>query len=475
MTSEYDAVIVGSGPNGLGAAIRLAQEGWKVLVVEAHDVPGGGSRTSELTLPGFKHDVCSAIHPMAAASPFFKTLGLEEFGLEWIHPGVPLAHPFDDGSVACLYRSVAETADQFDPESARNYRRVYGALADRFENLLDDLLAPLKFPDHPLDVLRFGLRVLPSALSSARSWFSDEKARGLLAGNAAHSVMPLDRILATNAMGMMLMLAGHAKGWPVAKGGSQSIADALVARLKSLGGEVRTGWKVETMDELPKARAYLFDTSPSAMSRIAGERLPENYRRKLDKFRHGPGVFKIDYALADPVPWTAEPCRRSGTVHLGGTLDEIAASERDTWEGKHSEQPFVLTAQQSLFDPARAPEGRHTFWAYCHVPAGSTADMTGAIENQIERFAPGFRDCVLERHTMNCVDFERYNPNLVGGDIVGGVADWRQLMARPVLRLKPHATPTEGIFICSASTPPGGGVHGMGGYWAAEAALAASR
>ncbi len=472
MKPEYDAVVIGSGPNGLAAGIRLAQDGWSVLVVEGHEETGGGTRTAELTLPGFKHDVCSAIHPMGIASPFLKTLPLNEFGLEWIHPEIPLAHPLDHGSSVFLHRAVDETADQFSPESARMYRRVFAPLVGRFENILGDLLAPPKVPSHTLDTMRFGLRVLASAESSARRWFGDEKARALMAGNAAHSILPLDRPLTTNAIGIMLSLAAHAVGWPMAKGGSQSISDALVGYLKSLGGEVQTGWEVKTIEELPKAGAYIFDTAPSALVKIAGDRLPARYAENLVRFRHGPGVFKIDYALSDPVGWSSRSCSLAGTVHLGGTLDEIAASERDAWEGRHSEHPFVLTAQQSLFDSSRAPEGKHTFWAYCHVPSGSRVDMTNAIEQQIERFAPGFRDSVLARHTLNCADLERYNPNLIGGDIVGGVTDWRQLLTRPVVRLKPHTTPSDKIFICSASTPPGAGVHGMGGFWAAREALA---
>lgn len=474
MKSEYDAVVIGSGPNGLAAAVRLAQEGWSVLVIEGHGETGGGTRTAELTLPGFKHDVCSAIHPMGMASPFLRTLPLEKFGLEWIHPEIPMAHPLDDGSVALLHRSVDETADQFSPESARMYRRLFAPLVERFENILGDLLAPPQIPSHPLDAMRFGLWVLGSAESSARRWFDDEKARALMAGNAAHSILPLDRPLTTNAIGMMLSLAGHAVGWPMAKGGSRSISDALVGYLQSLGGKVQTGWEVKTIDELPKARAYIFDTAPSALARIAGDRLPSRYAEKLVRFRHGPGIFKIDYALSNPVGWSSQPCLQAGTVHMGGTLEEIAASERDAWKGTHSARPFVLAAQQSLFDSSRAPEGKHTFWAYCHVPAGSQVDMTNAIESQIERFAPGFSDSVLARHTMNCADYERYNPNLIGGDIAGGVTDWRQLLTRPVARLKPHTTPADDIFLCSASTPPGGGVHGMGGYWAAREALAST-
>jgi len=468
---EYDAVVIGSGPNGLAGAIRLAQEGWSVLVIEGHGQPGGGARTAELTRPGFHHDVCSAVYPMALASPFFQSLPLEEHGLEWIHPEAPLAHPFDDGTAAAMYRSVAETAAQFRRESADGYHRLFDPLLEDFDDLIGDLLAPPKLPRHPVAVGRFGFRVIPSALEFSRAWFSDERARALVAGNAAHSVVPLDRVFATNAIGLMLMMAGHAYGWPVAKGGSGRVVDALVSYLESLGGQVACDWRVESIEELPRARAYLFDTSPSALSSIAATRLPDRFRSRLERFRHGPGIFKIDYALDEPAPWTAEVCRRAGTVHVGGLLDEIAESERAAWEGRLHERPFVLTAQQSLFDDTRAPHGQHTFWAYCHVPAGSTVDRTEAIENQIERFAPGFRECVLARHTMNCSDLESYNPNLIGGDIVGGVTDWRQLFTRPVARLKPHTTPAKDIYICSASTPPGAGVHGVGGYWAAQAAL----
>ena len=471
MDREYDAVVIGAGPNGLSAATHLSRAGWKVLVVEAHAEIGGGTRTAEVTLPGFHHDICSAIHPMGIASSFFRSLPLEDFGLEWIHPEIPLAHPFDNGDAAIMLRSVEETANQFDLSSARVYRRIMGPMVESLSDVMGDLFAPPRFPSHPFKAGRFGILALPAALDAARLWFSDEKARALLAGNAAHAVMPLDRPLATNAIGLMLILVGHAYGWPVAKGGSQSITNALAGYIQSLGGEIKTKWKVESIDELPTAKAYLFDTSPSAMSRIARDRLPERYRRRLARFRHGPGVFKIDYALSDAVPWKAEACRKAGTVHVGGPLDEIVLSEREMWNGRHPEKPFVLTAQQSLCDTTRAPEGKHTFWAYCHVPAGSTADMTEAIENQIKRFAPGFQDCILERHVMNCADYERYNPNLIGGDIVGGVADWRQLITRPVASLKPHATPTSGIYLCSSSTPPGGGVHGLCGYWAAEMAL----
>ncbi len=470
MGRVLDAVVVGSGPNGLAAAALLAKRGCSVLVVEGAERPGGGARTSELTLPGFRHDVCSAVHPMGAASPTFRELGLENLGLRWIHPPKPLAHPLDDGRAAVLARSVEETASAFDAASERAYRRLFGPLAARFDELLEFLLAPPQLPRRPLLALSFGLRALPSSLAAARSWFSDEGARALLAGNAAHSVLPLDAPLSTNAIGLVLMLAGHAKGWPVAEGGSERIVDALISSLRSHGGEVECGRWVRRLEDLPPARTYLFDTSPGALARIAGGQLPAAFSRRLSRYRHGPGVFKIDYALSGPVPWTATACRDAGTVHVGGGLDEIARAEREVAQGRHPRRPFVLCAQPSLFDPSRAPAGAHTFWAYCHVPAGSRRDMTEAVESQIERFAPGFRDLVLGRHRIDCADYERYNPNLVGGDIVGGSADWRQLLTRPTTCRRPHTTPNPSIFLCSSSTPPGGGVHGMCGYWAAAEA-----
>lgn len=470
--ADYDAVVIGSGPNGLAAAVRIAMDGRRVLVVEAREQPGGGARTAEFTLPGFRHDVCSAVHPMGLASPFFRTLDLGQYGLEWVHPEIPLAHPFDDGNGAAMFRSVDRTASQFSKSSAAAYRRVFTPLVENCAELLGDLLAPPGLPSHPWRTMQFGMRALPSSQMAARLWFGDERARALLAGNAAHSVLPLDRFLATNAIGLMLMTVGHVHGWPVAKGGSASIVRALVSLLKEKGGEIETGRRVATIEDLPRAKSYLFDTTPSALAEIAGDRLPERYRKRLRRFRHGPGIFKIDYALSESVPWKNPDCRRAGTVHIGGSIEQIAAAERAPWQGRHSDKPFVLTSQPTMCDPSRAPEGKHVFWAYCHVPAGSTVDMTEAIERQIERFAPGFRDCILARHTMNCIDYERYNPNLIGGDIVGGVSDWRQLLTRPVVRWKPHTTPNPEIFLCSSSTPPGGGVHGMCGYWAAEAVVA---
>ena len=473
MGKEYDAVVIGAGPNGLAAAARLAQEGQSVLIIEGHDQPGGGTRTAQLTLPGYHHDVCSAIHPMGLASPFLSSLPLKKYGLEWIHPELPLAHALDDGDAVFLHRSIEETAAQFDPETQEAYRKLFLPFFGEAHNLIRDLLAAPQPPKNPLLVGRFGLKIFPASLDAARAWFPDEKARALLAGNAAHSILPLDRIVATNAIGLMLMLVGHAYGWPVAKGGSQRITDALIGYLESLGAKLETGRTVTDIEALPTADAYIFDTSPSALADIAGDRLPVSYAERLRRYRQGAGIFKIDYAMSEPVPWTNADCRRAGTVHIGGTIDEVAQSEREMWQGIHSERPFVLTAQQSLCDPTRAPEGKHTFWAYCHVPKRSAVDMTEAIEGQIERFAPGFKDCVLERHIMNCADYQAYNPNLIGGDILGGVSDWRQIVTRPVARLRPHTTPAKDIFLCSSSTPPGAGVHGMGGYWAAEEVLRA--
>jgi phytoene dehydrogenase-like protein len=467
--TQYDAVVVGSGPNGLAAAVALAQRGRSVLVVEAADTVGGGTRSAALTLPGFVHDVCAAVHPMAVASPFFKTLPLAEHGLEWVHPEFPLAHPLDDGTAAVLQRSVDATADALGPD-AHAYRRLMGPLVTAADGLFDDLLGPFRLPRRPLAALRFGLRAIRSAKGLADSWFRTDRARALVAGLAAHAVLPLEQSPGA-AITLMLGIAGHAVGWPVPRGGSQKIADSLASYFRSLGGEIVTGRRVGSVDELPRNRAVLLDVTPRQVLALAGHRLPGRYRRALGRYRYGPGVFKIDWALAGPIPWRAEACRRAGTGHVGGTLEEVAAAERAPWRGEHPERPFVLLAQPSLFDASRAPAGKHTAWAYCHVPNGSTVDMTERIEAQVERFAPGFRDLILARHTTDTAAMERHNPNYVGGDITGGVADWRQLFTRPVARLNPYTTPAAGLFICSASTPPGGGVHGMCGYFAARAAL----
>lgn len=471
MGGRLDAVVIGSGPNGLAAAIELSRNGYSVRVLEAAAEPGGGARSAELTEPGFVHDICSSVHPMGAASPFFRSLGLENFGLEWVEPPIPLAHPLDGGGGAFLHRSIAETARQFDRGTERAYRRLFEPLIGDFEGLLGDLLAPPKLPGNPVATARFGLRALPSALSAARAWFGDERARALLAGNAAHAVLPLDAPLATNAVGLMLMLAAHRVGWPFVKGGSGALTRVLLRALAHYGGEVETNCKIRKWNELPPAGAYLFDTAPRHLAEIARDHLSGGYRSGLERFRHGPGVFKIDYDLSGPIPWTHQDCAKAGTIHLGGGIDELVRAEREVAEGRHPEKPFVLSAQPSQFDPTRAPEGKQTFWAYCHVPAGSEVDCTEVIERQIERFAPGFRDLVISRHRMNCRDFERYNPNLIGGDIIGGASDWRQLLTRPLPRWRPHTTPNPRIFLASASTPPGAGVHGMCGYWAAREAM----
>lgn len=470
MADEYDAVVVGSGPNGLAAAITLARGGCSVLLCEANTTIGGGARSAELTLPGFVHDVCSAVHPLAAGSPFFKKLPLERFGLEWIEPEIPLAHPLDDGSAACQCKDIDLTAKQLQ-EDSRAYRRLMKPLARDWEKLADEFLQPmLHLPRHPVALARFGAFAICPATFLAKNLFRHEPARALFAGIAAHSFLPLEAPV-SSAFALVLGLAGHAVGWPIPRGGSQQISNALAEHVREFGGKIEENHRVNNLDDLPKSRAILLDVSVWEFLRIAGQQLPGGYRRQLESFRHGPGVFKIDYALSEPVPWTAEPCRRAGTIHLGGSIDEIAAAEREVAGGRIPERPFVLLAQQSLFDETRAPRDQHTLWGYCHVPFDCNIDMSDRIESQIERFAPGFRDCVLARHTMTAADLAKSNPNLTGGDINGGAANLMQLIARPILSPKPYRTPLPGVYLCSASTPPGGGVHGMCGYHAARLAL----
>lgn len=466
--TEYDAVVVGTGPNGLAAACALAEAGASVLAVEGADTVGGGCRSAELTLPGFVHDVCSAVHPMAVASPYFRTLPLDQHGLEWLEPDVQLAHPLDDGSAAVLLRSVDDTGVAIgDP---KGWDRIMGPVVRGWDRLLPQILGPpLRAPRHPVPFLRFGLRA-PWPASLVSRTLGTPQAAALFAGIAAHSIAPLTKTF-TAAAGVMLGGAGHAVGWPVARGGSQRIADALAAHLGTLGGKVETGRPVRSLDELPSARATLLDVTPWQLVDLAGERLPEGARRRLMRFRHGAASFKVDYALDGPVPWRAEACRRAGTVHVGGTVDEMVEAEGAVAKGRIPERPFLLVAQQSVVDPSRAPEGKHTLWAYCHVPFDSKVDMTGRIDAQLERFAPGFKDRVLARSVLDPAGLHEHDPNYIGGDIAGGATNGLQLLFRPSFTTNPYATAIPGVFLCSSSTPPAPGVHGMCGWWAAQAAL----
>jgi phytoene dehydrogenase-like protein len=465
---DFDAIVVGSGPNGLAAAILLQQNGLSVLLIEGKDEIGGGLRSAELTLPGYIHDICSAIHPLAAASPFFSALPLAAHGLDYIYPGIEAAHPFDSGMAAVLKRSAGETA-QLLKQDNEAYLDLMLPLVYDWPLIAPDVLAPLHFPEHPLAMARFGLKALTSAKHLAKR-FKTPEIRGLFAGMAAHSMLPLSN-LTTSAIALVLMAAGHNGGWPMPKGGSHHIAKALASCFISMGGKIETGLYIKSLNQLPSAKAVLFDVTPQQLLQIAGHRFSSIYKWQMEHYRYGMGVFKMDWALAAPIPFAAEDCRHAGTVHIGNTIEEIADSENQTARGKHPEKPFVILAQQSLFDKTRAPQGKHTGWAYCHVPNGSATDMTEAIEKQIERFAPGFRDTILARHTFNTKQLEEYNPNYIGGDINGGAFGIRQLFTRPVLRRSPYTTSAKGIYICSSSTPPGGGVHGMCGYHAAKRAL----
>lgn len=467
---DYDAVVVGAGPNGLAAAIELARAGKRVLVCEAKPTIGGGARTTELTLPGFLHDVCSAIHPLGVGSPFFRTLPLEQFGLKWLYTDVEMAHPFDDGSAALLYRSIEQTGETLDPGDAARYRMLMQPFAERWDELARDILGPLGIPRNPVLMGLFGVGALLPAGLLATQLFRGPRARAFFAGMAAHSFLRLDSV-ASASFGMVLGILGHAVGWAIPQGGSQAIVDAMAAYLKQLGGSIEVGRPISTLSDLPDSAVVLFDLTPRQIVEIAGEALPHAYRSKLEGYRYGPGVFKMDFALSEPIPWKNADCRRAGTVHIGATFGEVVRSERAIWTGDKDRRPFVLVAQQSIVDSTRAPAGQHTGWAYCHVPSGSVEDMSDRIVGQIERFAPGFRDVVLETHTINTQQLQVYNPNYIGGDVNGGVQDIFQLFTRPVARLSPYTTPNKRLYICSSSTPPGGGVHGMCGYHAAHAAL----
>ena len=469
IANNHDAVVVGAGPNGLAAGITLAQAGKRVRILEANDTIGGGCRSEEITLPGFVHDTCSAIHPLALSSPFFRALPLADYGLEWVRPPIALAHPFDDGTAATLYQSVDATADSLGQDGDA-WSKLFGPLVNDFDVLSEELLAPLHIPRHPIAMGRFGLHALLPAEALAKLRFSGRDARALFCGLSAHSFLDLRQPISA-AFGLVLGLFGHAVNWPIPVGGSQKITDALVAHFESLGGMIETGSRVTSLDTTDNADAVMFDVPPKTFLEIAGDAVPDWYQRQLQRYRYGPGVFKIDWALDGPVPWTAEACHQAGTVHLGSTMEELVESERAANEGRHAERPYVLIAQQSLFDSTRAPDGKHTLWGYCHVPNGSTVDMTDRIEAQVERFAPGFRDRILHRTTMNTDEIQADNANYIGGDINGGLADIRQLFTRPTPRFDPYTTPNPRLFFCSSSTPPGGGVHGMCGYHGATSAL----
>ena len=468
MKADFDAVVVGSGPNGLAAAIVLQQAGLSVLLIEGKNTIGGGLRSAELTLPGFIHDICSAIHPMAADSAVFEKFPLEKFGLEFDYSRFAAAHPFDDGTAVVLETSVEKTAKQFQDIQA--YEQLMNPLLKNWQNIRTAFLGPLHFSKNLFKVTRFAYRALAPASLFAKNNFKDEKLQALFAGMAAHSMLPLNK-LTTSAIALILMLIAHKKGWPLIKGGSQKLADTLTAYYVSLGGKIEINNMITSINQLPSSKIALFDVSPKQLLQIAGENFSALYKWQLQRYKYGMGVFKIDWALSQPAPFTAHECRQATTIHLGNSFNEIMQSEQAVWNGKHPEQPLIIYVQPTIIDASRAPSEKHTAWAYCHVPNGSDIAMTDIIEKQVERFAPNFRDCILARHVMNTSAFENYNPNYTGGDINGGVLNFSQLFTRPALRLSPYRTSAKNIYICSASTPPGGGVHGICGYYAAKRAL----
>lgn len=467
--SNYDAFVIGSGPNGLAAAIALAQQGLKVKIFEAKDTIGGGTRTMELMESGFKHDICSAVHPTALSSPFFKSLPLKDYGLEWIHSDFPVAHPLDNGEAVIAEKSFENTLERLGADS-KNYRKLFKDFIDSWEYLSKDLFGTLRIPDHPLAMMRFGWYGMFSSNLLSNSFFKLEQTKAYFAGLAAHSILPLENAF-TASFGLVLGTTVHSVGWPIAKNGSHSITKALAQFFQFLGGEIELNTHIQSLDEFPSDKPILFDLTPQQVITIADNKIPDPLKDKLLRYNYGPGAFKVDFALSEPVPWLNEDCKKAGTLHLGGSMKEISHSEKEVWKGIHSEKPYVLVSQPSLFDESRAPKGKHVLWSYCHVPNGSTENMEERIINQIERYAPGFRDVIISTSTMNAMDFEKYNPNYIGGDINGGAQNLKQLFGRPLLKWDSYKLPVDHLYICSSSTPPGGGVHGMSGFNAARSVL----
>lgn len=467
--SNYDAFVIGSGPNGLAAAIALAQQGLKVKIFEAKDTVGGGTRTLELMESGFKHDICSAVHPTALSSPFFKSLPLKEYGLEWIHPDFPVVHPLENGEAVIAEKSFENTLERLGVDS-KNYRKLFKDFIDSWEYLSEDLFGTLRIPDHPLAMMRFGWYGMFSSTLLSNSFFKLERTKAYFAGLAAHSILPLENAFSAS-FGLVLGTTVHSVGWPIAKNGSHSITKALAGFFQFLGGEIELNTHIESLDEFPSDKPILFDLTPRQVITIADNRIPDPLKDKLLGYNYGPGAFKVDFALSEPVPWLNEDCKKAGTLHLGGSMKEIAKSEKEVWNGSHPERPYVLVSQPSLFDDTRAPKGKHVLWSYCHVPNGSAENMEERIIDQIERYAPGFRDIIISTSTMNAMDFEKYNPNYIGGDINGGAQNLKQLFGRPLLKWDPYKLPVDHLYICSSSSPPGGGVHGMSGFNAAKSVL----